>query len=315
MEFYDEKIKALAIEIYELDAEVYKKLGSSLGRVFGGEKDICIRNIMEDLHSRQNSSRIRSELALISNMARTIPDHDTRHDIMVRYNNIVEEIAELPTGFADGDILDPKIADLNTVNLKDRFKTGDHLIICISRTQGSAGNDIGFGLADKLRINYYDVEIFDQVLRRLEAEKGAVNDAEYFADFNKYEKKHKFDPKGWFREFNRYHGLPKQDAVFFNMSDLICDLASKEDCIIMGRCADAILKNNHIPHISLFITAPFAIRVQHVMDVRKMNMKQAVRFLKKMDSQHRKYYNFYGGAHWGKPDNYDLCINLSLIHI
>lgn len=47
MEFYDEKIKALAIEIYELDAEVYKKLGSSLGRVFGGEKDICIRNIME----------------------------------------------------------------------------------------------------------------------------------------------------------------------------------------------------------------------------------------------------------------------------
>ena len=89
MEFYDEKIKALAIEIYELDAEVYKKLGSSLGRVFGGEKDICIRNIMEDLHSRQNSSRIRSELALISNMARTIPDHDTRHDIMVKYNNIV----------------------------------------------------------------------------------------------------------------------------------------------------------------------------------------------------------------------------------
>ena len=48
MEFYDEKIKALAIEIYELDAEVYKKLGSSLGRVFGGEKDICIRNIMAE---------------------------------------------------------------------------------------------------------------------------------------------------------------------------------------------------------------------------------------------------------------------------
>ena len=93
MEFYDEKIKALAIEIYELDAEVYKKLGSSLGRVFGGEKDICIRNIMEDLHSRQNSSRIRSELALISNMARTIPDHDTRHDIMVRYNKMLMAIS------------------------------------------------------------------------------------------------------------------------------------------------------------------------------------------------------------------------------
>ena len=166
MEFYDEKIKALAIEIYELDAEVYKKLGSSLGRVFGGEKDICIRNIMEDLHSRQNSSRIRSELALISNMARTIPDHDTRHDIMVRYNNIVEEIAELPTGFADGDILDPKIADLNTVNLKDRFKTGDHLIICIGRSCGCGGNEIGFALADKLRMNFYDVSVMNEVFRQ-----------------------------------------------------------------------------------------------------------------------------------------------------
>ena len=173
MEFYDEKIKALAIEIYELDAEVYKKLGSSLGRVFGGEKDICIRNIMEDLHSRQNSSRIRSELALISNMARTIPDHDTRHDIMVKYDNIVEEIAELPTGFADGDILDPKIADLNTVNLKDRFKTGDHLIICIGRSCGCGGNEIGFALADKLRMNFYDVSVMNEVFRQKDGEEAA----------------------------------------------------------------------------------------------------------------------------------------------
>ena len=79
MEFYDEKIKQLAIEIYELDAEVYEKVGSSLGRVFTAERDICIRNIMEDLHSRQKSSHVRSELALISNMARTIKDKNIRH--------------------------------------------------------------------------------------------------------------------------------------------------------------------------------------------------------------------------------------------
>ena len=60
----------------------------------------------------------------------------------------------------------------------------------------------------------------------------------------------------------------------------------------MGRCADAILKNNHIPHISIFISAPFQVRTQHVMDVRNMDMKQAVRFLKKMDKQHKKYYEF-----------------------
>ena len=77
----------------------------------------------------------------------------------------------------------------------------------------------------------------------------------------------------------------------------------------MGRCADTILKNNHIPHISLFISAPFQVRVQHVMDIRNMNLKQAVRFLKQMDKQHKKYYEFYTGEKWGKPENYDLCIN------
>ena len=309
MEYTQESLRELAERIYDLDAEVYTRLGSSLGRVFNRDRERCVTEIVQLMMQRDSGHQLRSELALISNMARTIPDKESRSMIMREYTSILHEIIALPTSFGGGDVLDQNMASLNALNLEHRFSGNDHLVICISRTQGSAGNDIGFGLADKLRINYYDVEIFDQVLRRLEAEKGAVNDAEYFADFNKYEKKHKFDLKGWFREFNRYHGLPKQDAVFFNMSDLICDLASKEDCIIMGRCADAILKNNHVPHISLFITAPFAIRVQHVMDVRKMNMKQAVRFLKKMDSQHRQYYNFYGGAQWGKPDNYDLCIN------
>ena len=279
MQDNQEKCKELAIRIYNLDEEVYKCVGSSLGRTFTGQKETTLRHLAALMYTKPDGHLLRSELALISNMARTIRDKSERRRLMIEYDSILKEIESLPDTFGQTDIVDKERISLNNLiaRRQNEISENDHLIICISRTQGSAGNDIGFGLADKLRINYYDVEIFDQVLRRLEAEKGAVNDAEYFADFNKYEKKHKFDPKGWFREFNRYHGLPKQDAVFFNMSDLICDLASKEDCIIMGRCADAILKNNHIPHISLFITAPFAIRVQHVMDVRKMNMKQAVR--------------------------------------
>ena len=152
-------------------------------------------------------------------------------------------------------------------------------------------------------------EIFEQVLKRLEAEKDNVQDRENFTDFNKYGKKTHESLGTKLKELNQYHGLSKQDAVFFNMSDLICELARTEDCLIMGRCADAILKNNHIPHVSIFISAPFQVRVQHVMDVRNMDMKNAVRFLKKMDKQHRKYYEFYTGEKWGKPENYDLCIN------
>ena len=99
MEFYDEKIKQLAIEIYELDAEVYEKVGSSLGRVFTAERDICIRNIMEDLHSRQKSSHVRSELALISNMARTIKDKNIRHgSLLHQFFHLVDELTEQGQG-------------------------------------------------------------------------------------------------------------------------------------------------------------------------------------------------------------------------
>ncbi len=303
MEFYDEKIKNLAIEIYELDAEVYKKLGSSLGRVFGGEKDICIRNIMEDLHSRQNSSRIRSELALISNMARTIKDHDTRHDIMVKYNAIMEEISELPTGFADGDILDPKIADLNTVNLKDRFKTGDHLIICIGRSCGCGGNEIGFALADKLRMNFYDVSVMNEVFKQREGEEAAQATATF-------QKKKRMGLKKSVKAFKKYHGLGADDVLFFDTSKFLVEKAKEEDFIVMGRFADAILTNNHIPHISIFITAPEKRRIQRFVEINKnVTPNQAKKWIESEDKRHLKTYKFYTGRKWSKASNYDICIN------
>ena len=299
----------LANRIYDLDGEVYKCVGSSLGRTFTGSRENTIRALSMLMYTKPDGHLLRSELALISNMARTIKNKEDKSRMMTEYNEILKAMEQLPDMSAT-DIVNAERMALNPAAHWDEVDENAHLVICISRTHGSAGNDIGFELADELHINYYDVEIFNQVMKRLEAEKGSVNDAEaeHFADFDKY-KKRAASLKTWFREFNRYHGLPRQDAVFFNMSDLICELARTEDCLIMGRCADAILKNNHIPHISIFISAPFQVRTQHVMDVRNMDMKQAVRFLKKMDKQHKKYYEFYTGEKWGKPENYDLCIN------
>ena len=299
----------LATRIYDLDGEVYRVLGSSLGRTFTGNRDTTIRTLSMLMYTKPDGHLLRSELALISNMARTIKDDSERSRLMTQYDEILKEIEQLPNMFGATDIMDAERVALNLAARREKLSEDDHLVICISRTQGSGGNDIGFELADQLQINYYDAEIFDQVMKRLQADKNAVSDTGNFEGFDKYRKKKHTDLKTWFREFNRYHGLPKQDAVFFNMSDLICELAKSEDCVIMGRCADAILKNNHIPHISLFISAPFQVRVQHVMDIRNMNLKQAVRFLKQMDKQHKKYYEFYTGEKWGKPENYDLCIN------
>lgn len=299
----------LAERIYELDAEVYRILGSGLGRVFTGRRDATIQELARMMGDLSKSHYLRSELALIGNMARTIPDRTTRARIMSLYNDILKQVEKMPQSFGSVDILDEAIASLNMSN---RFGENNHLIICIGRTYGCAGTDVGFALADKLKINYYDSEIFTEVLERLEVEKGSVRDHASFAHNQNLNQSLGYDHRTFkehLREFSRYHGLPKEDAVFFNQSDLLCEMAKRENFIIMGRCADVILTNHRIPHVSIFINAPFELRVRRVMSTDNLSYKAAKALLKKLDKQHRSYYEFYTGREWGNSVNYDLCIN------
>ena len=314
-----DEIKELAEHIYDLDAEVYCHLGSSLGRVFNRDRERCVNELTELLMTRPQGNIVRSELALIANMARTIEDKEERKLCMREYNRILGEVMSLPTSFASGDVIDPKMAKLNSFNLQNRFSSTDHLIICISWTYGSGGIDVGFKLADKLKINYYDAEIFEAVLKRLEAEKDAFQDRAGYTHVQKeinqspasaFKPIKKMTFKEHMREFSRYHGLSKRDAVFFNQSDLLCEMAGKEDFIIMGRCGDSIMTNNKIPHLSIYITAPVEQRIHRANEVNGgLDEKKARKLLKRLDRQHSRYYNFYTGRSWGNANNYDLCIN------
>ena len=307
-----EQCLELANRIYDLDAEVYRILGSGLGRVFTGSREATVRELERIMGDVTMGHYLRSEMALIGNMARTIPDKAQRSRIMSRYNDILTELEHLPQSFASVDIRDEEIASLNSANLDTRFGTDNHLIICIGRTYGCAGTDIGFALADRLHINYYDSEIFTEVLERLEAEKDDVRDRASFAhhqNLNKSLGRDHRSLKEHLEDFNRYHGLSKEDAVFFNQSDLLCDMAKKEDFIVMGRCADVILTNQRIPHISIFINAPFELRARRVMETDELSYKNACKLLRQLDRRHRKYYQFYTGRQWGNSVNYDLCIN------
>ena len=177
-----EEIKELAEHIYDLDAEVYVHLGSSLGRVFNRDRERCVNELTELLTTRPQGHLVRSELGLIANMARTIEDKEERAMCMTEYNRILNEVMSLPTSFASGDVIDPILAKLNSFNVANRFSNDDHLIICISWTYGSGGIDVGFKLADKLHINYYDADIFAAVLKRLDAEKDkTIRDAAGYA--------------------------------------------------------------------------------------------------------------------------------------
>lgn len=320
----EQKVQELAERIYDLDAEVYAQLGSSLGRVFNRDRVRCVNDLVKLLKTRDQGHVVRSELALISNMARTITDHDMRKLIMTEYNKILHEVAEIPTTFTSGDIVDEARAKLNELNLKNRFSDDDHLIICISRSYGCGGSEIGFDLADALKINFYDGEIFNAVLKRLEAGQDEVEDKagygyqksrqgkgdQYVYKEVAFAPQKKTSLREMFHDFNRYHGLSKRDAVFFNQSDLICDMAKKEDFVVMGRCADMILANNNIPHISIYITAPFEQRVNRILNINGSTSEKKVRrILKNVDRAHMKYYEFYTGHRWGSAPSYDLCIN------
>lgn len=227
MENNIETSRALATRIYDLDSEVYRLVGSSLGRTFTGDKETSIRNLTTLISTHPQGHLLRSEIALIGNMARTIRNKEDRSRMMHEYNEILHQIAELPESFGSVDILDQNLASLNTSNLHQKFSKDDHLIICIGRTHGSAGTDIGFALADALKINYYDVEIFNRVLERLEAEKDSVTDRDSFTSKLDQVAKHDTSAKRFLKDFSRYHGLPKKDAVFFNQSDLIVEMAKK----------------------------------------------------------------------------------------
>ena len=156
----------------------------------GQKRKQLLRHLAALMYTKPDGHLLRSELALISNMARTIRDKSERRRLMIEYDSILKEIESLPDTFGQTDIVDKERISLNNLiaRRQNEISENDHLIICISRTQGSGGNDIGFELADQLQINYYDAEIFDQVMKRLQADKNAVGDAGSFERFDKYRK-------------------------------------------------------------------------------------------------------------------------------
>ena len=104
-------------------------------------------------------------------------------------------------------------------------------------------------------------------------------------------------------------GLSANDILFQVQSGMILELAKKDNCVFIGRCADYVLDEAGIPNVSLFITAPFSDRVNRKMALLSLDEKTTVALVRKNDRQRKNYYNYYTGASWGKAHNYDICLN------
>ena len=179
-------------------------------------------------------------------------------------------------------------------------------ILALGRQFGSGGREIGKRLAEKLSVKCYDRELIT-----LAAQKAEVQE-ELFA--GKEEKA----PNPWL--FTGVYeggsqvrkGQPAEDILFEMQSRVILELAQQDSCIIVGRCADVVLRAAGIPVVSLFICAPFQDRVKRRMEIEGVGQKEAEDAVKKIDKQRKKYYDTYTGRNWGVPENYDFCINSSV---
>ena len=166
-----------------------------------------------------------------------------------------------------------------------------HLVICIGRQFGSGGREIGLGLAKKLGIRFYDKEI----LKKAAEESGIVEELFEKADekpTNSFLYSLSMGTHGQAMNFTNYNDYLTNDKLFLFQSNTIRDMAEKDSCVIIGRCADYILRGRK-DMLSVFIHAPMELRIQRISRVRNVEEDAARSLIKKTDRQRANYYNFY----------------------
>lgn len=182
----------------------------------------------------------------------------------------------------------------------------DHFVITIARGYGSGGKTIGKRLAEELGVPCYDRD-----LSRLASDDSGIHERLFGrAD----EKLH-----GFFKKKSKkvYDGgvLPPESDKFvsdrnlFNLqAKLIKELAEKESCVIVGRCADFILKDRE-DVVRLFVHAPLDTCIDNIMDIYGVSKHEAKKLIKATDKYRSEYYRYYTGRDWDLASNYDLCLN------
>lgn len=185
----------------------------------------------------------------------------------------------------------------------------ENYVITIARGYGSGGRTIGKLLAERLNVHYYDRE-----LMRLASDTSGINE-ELFVKSDETVKKSLL-----FRIARKaYQGelIPpdsddfvSNDNLFNYQAKVIRELATQESCIIVGRCADYVLKDNKNV-IRIFVHAPFEDCVSKVVELSGITRDEAAKKISSIDKHRADYYKYYTGRSWEEAANYDLCLNSS----
>lgn len=171
------------------------------------------------------------------------------------------------------------------------------VIITISREHGSQGKKIGELVAQQLGIPYYYKEITALAAKESGLEKS------YVAKVNSNDGE-EIIKELYLTTSPAKYAIEAQDQV-------LKEIAKKGSCVIVGRAADYVLRNN--PHVlRVFIHAPLEYRVRNVMNMYDDDERSATKNIKRSDKNRADYYGLISGQKWGDPTNYDLCINVAI---
>lgn len=186
------------------------------------------------------------------------------------------------------------------------------IILTIGRQFGSGGQEIGKKLAEDLKIGYYDKELMAVTAKESglckevfeKADERASNSLSYaFAMGYSY-----------MGMFTPYMDVLSNDRLFKLQSDAICKLAEKESCVLVGRCADYILRDNP-DCFSFFIHGSAESRMRRIVERQHVTEEEARVLMEKTDKSRAAYYNYYTNKVWGMASSYNFSIDSSIFGI
>lgn len=185
----------------------------------------------------------------------------------------------------------------------------DNVVITIARQYGSGGKTIGEMLADRIGVHFYNKE-----LMKLASEDSGISEALFVNADEKVKNTRLFKIAQ-----NVYSGelIPPEsddftstDNLFNYQAKIIRKLAEEESCVIVGRCADFVLKD-YDNVLSVFVHAPHDFCMEQAAKKHSMSARELDKFIQKTDKHRAEYYKYHTGREWTDARNYDLCLDSS----
>lgn len=186
-------------------------------------------------------------------------------------------------------------------------------VITITRQFGSGGREIGKKLAEAYGIPFYDNEIISRAAKDTGFAEAAFERAEDKAS-NSLLYSIAMGMNVFSSQDVGFSGLSLDDRIFLAQSKVIRNVAKEGPCVIVGRCADYILKNQENV-VNLFIRATLDFRIKRAIEVEGIPKEKSAEMVMKKDKSRANYYKYHSGERWDNVLNYDFVIRSDLCGI